>query len=529
MQIDEPAQLATVGTYVTFRCTARTQSQSTPLRITWSRDRGLSIPSGRARDDGQGLLVITQARPEDSGAYLCTVTDGVSTIVETAILNVDSSSGRGDQYPSEGIRPSVSILPRSKTVRVGESVEIRCEASGIPAPQIVWTSGGRGGSSLPPHVRGDSGLLRIASVRKSDEGEYICTARNSLGSDTQRAILYVQGSDESSYTPSPIPTEFGLIVTVNPSQYEARPGETVRFRCDVNQRGTQVQWTKVSGVLPGNAVQSPDGTLSISNVRDTDTGIYVCTCVSESGQSVQGQARLSVGYLSLPPSARIEPERQTVAQGSLIEIRCVATGNPSPQIEWSKVGGSIPDNVGRTGEVLRIDRADISDRGVYVCQVENTAGKSLASAIVEVERRESPQIEMYPSRQQTVVKDGSALFQCRITAGIPSPTLTWTRSNGQRLPTTAEEIQGGVLRFNRVTGEEAGQYVCTAENIAGTTTALATLEIQTPPKISISPGTPHRVRSGESVRLECRAEGDPLPTLTWKKLQPGQLEYVKND
>lgn len=82
------------------------------------------------------------------------------------------------------------------------------------------------------------------------------------------------------------------------------------------------------------------------------------------------------------------------------------------------------------------------------------------------------------------------------------------------------------LYFRSVSGEEEGQYICTAENLAGSTTAFATLEIQTPPKVTITPATPHRIRSGDSVRLECRAEGDPIPTLSWKRLQPGQLEYA---
>ncbi|CAL8147958.1 unnamed protein product [Orchesella dallaii] len=516
--IDEPAQLATVGTYVTFRCTARVIQHSTPLRITWSKDRG-GIPPGRARDDGQGLLVISQTRTEDSGTYLCTVTDGVSTIVETAILTVETG-----ESAETGIRPSVSILPRSQTVRVNEAVELRCEALGIPAPIVTWTSN-RG--PLSPHIRVDGGILRIASVRKSDEAEYICTARNNQGTESQRAILYVQGEDYTSYPSEPVPPVFGLIITINPSSYEARPGETVRFRCDVNERGAQIQWAKVSGVLPQTASQTPDGTLSFTSVRESDAGVYVCTAVSDSGQTTQAQARLSVSFLSSPPSARIEPERQTIAQGSFIEIRCVPTGNPSPVIEWSKVGSTLPDSVQRNSEVLRIERADVSDSGVYVCQVENAAGKSLALAIVEVGRREAPQIEMYPSRLQTVVREGSALFQCRITSGFPSPTLTWTRANGQRLPTTAEEIQGGVLRFNSVTGEEEGEYICSAENLAGTVTAFATLEIQTPPKITISPSTPHRVGSGERVRLECRADGEPLPTVSWKKLQPGGLEGIE--
>jgi hypothetical protein len=29
--------------------------------------------------------------------------------------------------------------------------------------------------------------------------------------------------------------------------------------------------------------------------------------------------------------------------------------------------------------------------------------------------------------QQTIQPGGSALFQCRVTGGIPAPTVTWTR------------------------------------------------------------------------------------------------------
>ena len=148
----------------------------------------------------------------------------------------------------------------------------------------------------------------------------------------------------------------------------------------------------------------------------------------------------------------------------------------------------------------------------------------MSSAIVEVDRREPPQIELFPSLHQTVLKDSSALFQCRIIAGIPGPILSWSKADGQLLPSNVEEMQGGVLRFNRVTGDEKGQYVCTAENIAGTTSVTVTLDIQVPPRVSITPApSPHRVRVGERVRLECHAEGDPLPNVSWKKLRPGEL------
>ena len=61
----------------------------------------------------------------------------------------------------------------------------------------------------------------------------------------------------------------------------------------------------------------------------------------------------------------------------------------------------------------------------FILGVENDAGPSRDSAILEVERREKPQIEVYPSDNQTVVQGGSVLFQCRILSGIPNPQVEW--------------------------------------------------------------------------------------------------------
>jgi len=73
-----------------------------------------------------------------------------------------------------------------------------------------------------------------------------------------------------------------------------------------------------------------------------------------------------------------------------------------------------------------------------------------------VERREPPQLEIYPNSRQTALKDSSSLFQCRVVAGIPTPKLTWSRADGLPMPRNIEDMQGGVLRFNKVTGDEKG-------------------------------------------------------------------------
>lgn len=46
-----------------------------------------------------------------------------------------------------------------------------------------------------------------------------------------------------------------------------------------------------------------------------------------------------------PPSVRIEPERQTVPQGSLAEIRCVSTADANLQVQWTKVNENLTSNV----------------------------------------------------------------------------------------------------------------------------------------------------------------------------------------
>jgi hypothetical protein len=210
--ISEQPGTVPVGGTASFRCSGRS---GTPiqLRITWSREQG-ELPYGRSRDDGRGLLVISQARQEDSDRYICSVTDGIVTSISTISLTV--SSGQTES------RPSVTISPRYSTARLNEAVEFQCSASGIPTPSVSWTTS-RG--PVPAHINVQGNTLRIPLVRATDAAEYICTARNNAGSESTRAILYVQDG-----SPAPTLPPVGLVVSITPITYEARPGEVVRFR-----------------------------------------------------------------------------------------------------------------------------------------------------------------------------------------------------------------------------------------------------------------------------------------------------------
>ena len=82
-----------------------------------------------------------------------------------------------------------------------------------------------------------------------------------------------------------------------------------------------------------------------------------------------------------------------------------------------------------------------------MCSVKTSCGsQGRSSSVLEVEPREPPTVELYPSSIQTVNKGESALFQCRYMSGIPTPTVSWVRQDGRPLGPNVEVLSGGVLR-----------------------------------------------------------------------------------
>lgn len=60
--------------------------------MTWSKEGSSSLPAGRAFDDGSGYLVLMNVVASDSGTYVCTARDGISTTRQEVNITV---AGRG--------------------------------------------------------------------------------------------------------------------------------------------------------------------------------------------------------------------------------------------------------------------------------------------------------------------------------------------------------------------------------------------------------------------------------------------------
>ena len=100
--------------------------------------------------------------------------------------------------------------------------------------------------------------------------------------------------------------------------------------------------------------------------------------------------------------------------------------------------------------------------------------------------------------------------------GQPQPSITWSKAVGG-LPEDRTEIMKGDLTINKVKKKDRGTYICKAENILGSTTALAQLTVVSRLQFKVHPPKEVTPVIGSTVRLPCVAESDLRTTINWTK------------
>ena len=90
----------------------------------------------------------------------------------------------------------MSLSHDEYTVVVDNPILMSCEVTGIPAPQVTWTTQGADVADVKDaatfHVLAN-GALRIDHVTTDDAGMYECVATNVAGNATMPVTLNVQG------------------------------------------------------------------------------------------------------------------------------------------------------------------------------------------------------------------------------------------------------------------------------------------------------------------------------------------------
>ncbi|XP_041789973.1 basement membrane-specific heparan sulfate proteoglycan core protein-like [Chelmon rostratus] len=223
------------------------------------------------------------------------------------------------------------------------------------------------------------------------------------------------------------------------------------------------------------------------------------------------------------PVVSVEPRTATVRQGESVSFRCqVGSGaEPVRLMEWKRANNqALPENVklGPGGSVLTVVNARPGNQGQYRCTAGNSAGRSSATAVLNV--KFAPKVRLTPTGPLRVRMGDPVSVECRAT-GRPRPVLTWKRQGSTLQLVTKETNDANTIEWPTVHPEDSGVYICQAENNEGVTEVKVEVVVEGglgAPVASVS-ATEMTVVEGQTVTFECQASGSPLPIVTWSKLR----------
>lgn len=177
-----------------------------------------------------------------------------------------------------------------------------------------------------------------------------------------------------------------------------------------------------------------------------------------------------------------------------------------------------------------IENAVGDDSGVYNCVSLNNFGSLKAKATVKV--NVLPTIEIAPENHKNIKSGATVVFYCEAD-GTPKPYLTWLKEGKPVTQTNRIYLsnENTELHIEHVKENDAGMYVCVAENSNGKTESGAKLTVRSirgAPKLLVEPYDLD-VFVGSTIEIPCKGEGEPIPQVKWKKdgrtITSGAIRY----
>ncbi|XP_044778648.1 Down syndrome cell adhesion molecule-like protein Dscam2 isoform X40 [Drosophila simulans] len=481
----------------------------------WVDEEGMELWRNNATDayDGKylvlpsGELHIREVGPEDGyKSYQCrtkhrltgetrlSATKGRLVITEPVGSVSPQLSGNGNQ----------EHITLTRVPKMG-SVTLMCPAQAYPVPFFRWYKFIEGTTRkqavvLNDRVKQVSGTLIIKDAVVEDSGKYLCVVNNSVGGESVETVLTVTAPLSAKIDPPTQTVDFGR-PAVFTCQYTGNPIKTVSWMKD------------------GKAIGHSEPVLRIESVKKEDKGMYQCF-VRNDQESAEASAELKLGGRFDPPVIRQAFQEETMEPGPSVFLKCVAGGNPTPEISWELDGKKIANNdryqVGQyvtvNGDVvsyLNITSVHANDGGLYKCIAKSKVGVAEHSAKLNVYGL--PYIRQM--EKKAIVAGETLIVTCPV-AGYPIDSIVWERDN-RALPINRKQkvFPNGTLIIENVErNSDQATYTCVAKNQEGYS-ARGSLEVQVmvPPKITPFDFGDAPTNVEDSVSVMCLISNGDLP------------------
>ncbi|NXD29845.1 DSCL1 protein, partial [Spelaeornis formosus] len=468
--------------------------------VRWIKD-GRPLPADSRWTKRITGLTISDLRVEDSGTYICEVTNTFGSAEVTGTLTV--------------IDPlRVTLTPKKLKTGIGSTVILSCALSGSPEYVIRWYRN----TDLVAvddyiSIRGISNeTLLITAAQKSHSGAYQCFATRKSQTAQDFSIITLEDG-----TPR-IVSSF--------SEKVVNPGEQFSLMCAAKGAPPPtVTWALDDEPIPrdsghrSNQYTMSDGTtvshMNVSSPQIKDGGVYRCTARNSVG-SAEYQARINVRG---PPSIRAMKNITAVA-GRDTFINCRVIGYPYYSIKWYKDSLLLPDNhrqvVFENGTLKLMDVQKGMDEGEYLCSVLIQPQLSISQS-VHVTVKVPPLIQPFEFPPASI---GQLLYiPCVVSSGDMPIHITWRKDghvilSGSGVTIESKEFMSS-LQISSVSLKHNGNYTCIASNDAATVSRERQLIVRVPPRFVVQPNNQDGIY-GKAGVLNCSVDGYPPPKVMWK-------------
>uniref|UniRef100_H9GC28 DS cell adhesion molecule like 1 n=1 Tax=Anolis carolinensis TaxID=28377 RepID=H9GC28_ANOCA len=467
--------------------------------IRWIKD-GRPLPADSRWTKRLTGLTISDLRVEDSGMYICEVTNTFGSAEVTGTLMV--------------IDPlHVTLTPKKLKTGIGSTVILSCALSGSPEFAVRWY---RNTELVTPDdfisLRGiNNETLLITAAQKGHSGAYQCFAIRKAQTAQDFATIVLEDG-----TPR-IVSSF--------SEKVVNPGEQFSLMCAAKGAPPPtITWAlddeaiQRDGSHRTNQYTMSDGTtvshMNITSPQIRDGGVYRCAARNSVG-SAEYQARINVRGACLLLNLRIGSS----ALGDSF-INCRVIGYPYYSIKWYKDSLLLPDNhrqvVFENGTLKLMDVQKGMDEGEYLCSVLIQPQLSISQS-VHVTVKVPPLIQPFEFPPASI---GQLLYiPCVVSSGDMPIRITWRKDgqviiSGSGVTIESKEFMSS-LQISSVSLKHNGNYTCIASNDAASVSRERQLIVRVPPRFVVQPNNQDGIY-GKAGVLNCSVDGYPPPKVMWK-------------
>lgn len=252
-----------------------------------------------------------------------------------------------------------------------------------------------------------------------------------------------------------------------------------------------------------------------------DNGKFECR-VKEGSGTVLHSTIVNLTVLIPPGSPHIHPPKPKGVEGNPVKLTCSSSGgSPDPQIIWYREGsdqklrsvlkpGGSRDQP--TTSILTINPTKDDHGNNYRCVVTSRAlkedEKMETHARLDVDYY--PRITIGPANPMRVELGNPATLTCDVDAKPAVERVRWTRGS-QFIDTRP------TLHIESVTEEQAGRYICQADNGLGVVRAReVTLDVLYGPIVRVPSN--RDLEEGQDLVVTCNVTANPAPMpIEWLK------------